>query len=193
METPDWVSWDEVLACLHEAHKVNKIKGFTMPGYDMDMEEFKEKLGDGRCFVALDVDKVVGVATIRFIKSRRWCTFGKKVAYSGLDGVLKAYQGTDVFPSLNALRNKCIRENGVEVIEFNTAEHNKVVIKRGLKQGAKIVQYAHLAKGGYHPIVMAKWLHGCPYPDWLCTFKFKLSKAIVQISEIGRWRKECIE
>ncbi len=185
MEKPEWVLWEDVLACLHEAHKVNKVKGFTMPGYAMTMEEFKEKLGDGRCFVALDENKVIGVTTVRFIKSHRWCAYGKRVAYNGLDGVLKAYQGTDVFPSLNALRYECIRESGVEVIEFNTAEQNKVVIKRNVKQGAKTIQYAHMAEEGYHPIVMMKWLHGCPYPDWLCSFMFKLSKVIVKLSEIG--------
>lgn len=42
MEKPEWVSWEDVLACLHEAHKVNKRKGFTMPGYDMTLEEFRE-------------------------------------------------------------------------------------------------------------------------------------------------------
>ena len=45
MEKPDWVSWEDVLSCLHEAHKVNKRYGFTMPGFDLTMEEFKEKLG----------------------------------------------------------------------------------------------------------------------------------------------------
>lgn len=186
MEKPEWVSWEEVLECLHEAHKVNKKKGFTMQGYDMTIERFKEKLGDGKCFVALDGDKVVGIATVKFIKSRRWCAWGKKVAYNGLDGVLKPYQGTDVFPSLNALRYKCIRENGVDMVEFNTAEYNKVVIKRNLLQGAKKVQYAHarLAKDKYYSIVMMKWLNGCPYPDWLCNLMFKLSKVAVKLSDI---------
>ena len=193
MEKPEWVSWNNILDCLHEAHRVNKKKGFTMPGYDMTMEEFKEKLGDGHCFVALVGDRVIGVSSVRFIKSRRWCTWGKKVAYNGLDGILKEYQGTDVFISLNALRYRYIKESGVDIIEFNTAEHNKVVIKNNLKRGAKIVQYAHRAPGGYHPIVMVRWLNGCPYPDWLCNFMFKLSKAIVTLSEIGSRHKEGVE
>lgn len=183
MEKPDWVSWEDILTCLHEAHKVNKRKGFTMPGYDMTMEEFKEKLGDGKCFVALNGDKVIGVCTVRFIKSRRWCTFGKKVAYNGLDGILKDYQGTDVFMSLNALRYKCIDESGVRAVEFNTAEYNKVVIKRNVKNGAKIIQYAHMGKDGYHPIVMMRWLDGCPYPDWFCNLMYKLSKYAVKLSD----------
>ena len=190
MIKPNWVAWEDILACLHEAHKVNKRKGFTMPGYDMTMEEFKEKLGDGTCFVALDGAKVIGVCTVRFIKSRRWCTWGKRVAYNGLDGILKAYQGTDVFMSLNALRYKCIDESGVRVVEFNTAEHNKVVIKRNVKNGAKIIQYAHMAKGGYHPIVMMRWLDGCPYPDWLCKLMFNLSKLVIKLSEIGKKNNE---
>jgi hypothetical protein len=188
MEKPDWVTWEDVLACIHEAHKVNKKKGFTMTGYDMTMERFMKKLGDGKCFVALDGDKLIGVTTVRFIKSRRWCAWGKRVAYNGLDGILKAYQGTDVFPSLNALRYKCIEDNGVDIVEFNTAEHNKVVIKRNLQLGAKKVQYAHarLAKDKYHSIVMMRWLHGCPYPDWLCNFMFWLSKVVIKLSEIGK-------
>ena len=189
MEKPDWVSWEEVLACLHDAHKVNKIKGFIMSGYDMTVEKFKNTLGDGQCFVALDGNRVVGVVAVRFLKSRRWCSFRKKVAYTCLDGILRAYQGTDVFPSLNSLRNKCIRESGVEIVEFNTAEQNKTVIQYSLKQGAKIVQYAHMAEEGYHPIVMMKWLNGCPYPNWLCNFMFKLSKVIIKLSEFKIQRK----
>ena len=161
-----------------------------MPGYDMTMEEFKEKLGDGKCFVALDGNRVVGMNSVRFIKSRRWCSFGKRVAYCGLDGIIKTYQGTDVITCLNGIRNKIIVESGVEVIEFNTAEHNKVVIKSSLKLGAKIVQYAHRAKGGYHPIVMAVWRHGCPYPDWLCKLMFNISKVVIKLSEIGKKNNE---
>ncbi len=191
LEKPDWVSWEDVLECLHEAHKVNKRIGFRMPGYDMTIDTFKEKLGDGHCFVALNGEKVIGIATVKFIKSRRWCTWGKKVAYNGLDGVLKAYQGTDVFPSLNALRYKYIRDSGVNVVEFNTSEHNKVVIKRNVMQGARKVQYAHarLAKDKYYSIVMVKWLNGCPYPNWLCNFMFKLSKIIIKLYDLGSSRK----
>lgn len=186
LEKPEWISWDDVLSCLHEAHKVNKRKGFTMPGYNMSMEEFKEKLGDGKCFVALDGNKVIGVNSVKFIKSRRWCTWGKRVAYCGLDGILKAYQGTDVYSSLNAIRNKCIDENRVEAIEFNTAEHNKAIIKQSIKRGAKMVQYARITKEGYHPVVLVRWLHECPYPDWFCNFMFKLSKGLVKII----WRSD---
>lgn len=193
MEKPDWVSWEDILTCLHEAHKVNKRKGFAMPGYDMTIEEFKEKLGDGKCFVALDGNKVVGVNSVKFIRSRRWCTWGKRVAYSCLDGVLKAYQGTDVYFSLNAIRSKCINESGVGAIEFNTAEHNKAIIKHSIKRGAKIVQYSRITQGGYHPIVMVRWLHGCPYPDWLCNFMFKLSKMVVLVSEVGKRRKTLVK
>lgn len=187
MEKPDWVSWEDILTCIHEAHTVNGNKGFTMTAQYMTMEKFRQRLGDGHCFVALVGNKVIGVTTVRFIKSRRWCTWGKMVAYNGLDGVLKEYQGTDVFLSLNALRYKCIKDSGIRIVEFNTAEHNEVVIKRNLKQGAKLVQFAHarLAKDKYYSVVIIKWLDGCPYPDWLCNFMFKLSKIAVKLSDIG--------
>lgn len=191
MEKPDWVPWEDVLTCLHEAHKVNKRKGFTMVGYDMTMERFKEQLGDGKCFVALDGNKVIAVNAVRFIISRRWCTRGKKVAYTCLDGVLKEYQGTDVYKSISDTRYRYIIENGVDILEFNTSEHNKAVIKASKKIGAKIVQYAHanLVNNRYHSIVMVLWLHGCPYPDWVCNFMFKLSKVLMKLSEIGGRRK----
>lgn len=79
--------------------------------------------------MALNGSKVIGTNSVKFIKSRRWCTWWKKVAYRGLDGILKEYQGTDVYSSLNELSDRCVSENGVDVWEFNTSEYNKVVIK----------------------------------------------------------------
>ena len=68
------------------------------------------------------------------------------------------------------------------MICFNTSEQNKIVQKINLKRGAKYVQFAKAKRSKYYSVVMARWLHGCPYPDWFCNFMFKLSKIVVKMT-----------
>ena len=182
MEKPDWVSWDDIHQCLYKAHQVNRIHGFNMLSQDMSGEELKNKLeGNGHCFVALDNEKLVGVATVRFFKSRRWWAWGKTVAYNGLDGVLKEYQGTDVFIGLQQMRNAAIKKSGVRIIQSNTAEENTLILRRVKKMGGKFVQYSATGKGADHySIIMARWLDGCPWPDWFVNLMFNISKIVIR-------------
>ena len=182
MEKPDWVSWEDIRQCLYLAHQVNRKRGFNMLSQDMSAEELQKKLEfGGHCFVALDNEKLVGVTTLRFFKSRRWWAWGKTVAYPGLDGVLKEYQGTDVFIVLEDMRKAVIKASGVRIIQTNTAEENTVVLRKLKKKGWKYVQYSATGKGADHySIIMVKWLDGCPWPDWLINLLFNFSKYIIR-------------
>ena len=97
MEKPEWVSWDAVVDCLHEAHEINEKKGFVMPEFNMAADEFRQRIGNGHCFVALDGDKVVGTSSVIYKRyKRKWWARGI-VAYNGFDAILPEYQGTDVY------------------------------------------------------------------------------------------------
>lgn len=182
-EKPDWVTWDSVLECIRASHKVNDKKGFHMLNQEMTADELQKKLRSGHCFVALDGDKVVGTCSTIIRKGDRWWSRGKIIAYNCLDGVLPEYQGTDVFIDMRQFRSQFIKNNPeVEIIQFNTAEQNKVVQKLALRRGAKYVQYSATGKGAnYYSVIMVQWLNGCPYSDRFINFMFSLSKIVVKI------------
>lgn len=194
MEKPEWVSWEAVADCLHEAHEINKKRGFIMPGLDMAPERLKEKVGNGHCLVALDGEKVVGTTTLHYsqFKKHKWLRYWTKGApfmYSGLDGIRREYQGSEVYFELQKLRKKVIEESGVEIVGFNTAEHNKVVLKMAKRTGGKQVLFSPTCKGAtYYSIYVLRWLHGCPYPDWYINFMFKLSKVVVKTLWKPGWK-----
>ena len=182
LEKPEGVSWEDIHQCLYLAHQVNRKRGFNMVSQDLSAEKLENLIeGRGRCFVAFDKEKLVGVATVRFFKSRRWWAWGRTVAYNGLDGVLKEYQGTDVFLGLQEMRNAVIKESGVRIIQSNTAVENTVVLRRVKKAGWKFVQFSATGKGADHySVIMARWLDGCPWPDWFVNFMYKTSEFIIR-------------
>lgn len=181
MLKPDWVTWDSIMECINKSHKVNDNRGFHMTNQDMGAGELQKHLQKGCCFVALDEKKVIGTCSTIIKDGNRWWSHGKKIAYNCLDAVLPEYQGTDVFFELRALRSQYIKEAGVNLIQFNTAEQNKVIQKLALKRGAKYVMFSATGKGAsYYSVIMAEWINGCPYPDWYVNFFFKISKYIIK-------------
>ena len=194
MEKPDWVSWDAIADCLRDAHSINKKRGFEMPGLDMTPEKLERKVGNGHCLIAFDGEKVIGTTTLQYYKIKkniwlRYWTKGATFLYSGLEGIRREYQGSDVYLELQKLRKKVIDESGVEIVGFNTAEHNKVVLKTAKKGGGKYVLFSPSFKGApYYSIYVLRWLHGCPYPDWYINFMFKLSKFVVKTLWKPGWK-----
>lgn len=179
MEKPDWVSWEDVRICLNTAHKTNKKRGFEMINSNITTEGLIKKNEGGHCFIAMIDDKVIGVASVRITK--KWWARGL-VAYYFCDGILPEYRGTDVFFGLNQIRYQFVSKAGVKIHQFNTNEHNKVVIKINKKDGFKLVNYNPTEKGAnYYSVVMIKWDEGSPFPDWFLNLKFNLSKIVTKI------------
>ncbi|GEM_PF-1979027 len=194
MEKPKWVSWEAVTDCLHDAHTINSERGFEMPGLKITPEELERKVGNGYCLIALDGDTVVGTTTLQYFKFKKnkwlkYWTKGKPFLYSGLDGIRREYQGTDVYFELQKLRKKVIEESGVEIVGFNTSEHNNVVLKMAKKTGGKFVLFSPTYKDAtYYSIYVFRWIHGCPYPDWYINFMFKMSKVVVKTLWKPGWK-----
>ena len=181
MLKPDWITWDDVQECQRRAHEKNNKKGFQMQVQTITGDDLKNGVGDGHCFVALDGDKVVGTASLIFLKSKiHWWT-RSTVAFTCFDGVLPEYWGTDVFIGLDAIRNKYIEDSGVRIRQCNTSEKNKAVIQLCKKGGYKLVQYSATGRGAsYYSVIMCKWDDGCPYSDSFCSFMFKASKIVIK-------------
>lgn len=180
MEKPDWVSWEDVCDCIHKANTVNDKKGFHMLFADITPDELKDKLKDGKCFVALHNNKVVGTTSFIIRDLRKWYLRGKAIYYC-YDGILPNYRGTDVYFGLSDIRDKYVRESGVKNHQFHTAEHNKSVIKINKIYGYKLVLLKPTGKGAdYYSVTMVRWDNGCPFSDKFLSFMFKLSKLITK-------------
>ena len=181
MIKPEWISWDSVQECQRRAHETNNVKGFHMTVQDITGDQLRKQLGDGLCFIALDDDKVVGVFGLKFFKGRNWWSWGKKVAYNCMDGILPEYQGSDVYFGLQDLRMDYINKSDAQIIQSNTSEKNKLILKIAKKKGFKQVRYSATGKGAnYYSIIMAKWINGCPYSDKFCNFMFYVSRIVIR-------------
>ncbi len=176
MEKPDWVSWEDVCECIRKANVVNDKKGFHMTFADISPEKLENKMQEGKCFVALHNNRVVGMDSFRIHNLKKWYLRGK-VIYHSYSAILPEYRGTDVYFGLSELKGKKVKETGIRVYQFNTAEQNKTVLKINAKYGFKPVVFRPTAKGAnYYSITMLKWEDGCPFPDWFLNFMFNLSK-----------------
>lgn len=176
LEKPDWISWSEVCNCIHAACAVNDKNGFHMHFSDIKPEELENELRDGKCFVALHNKNVVGTASYKIRKLRKWYVWGN-VIYHCNDGILPSYRGTDVYFGLKELRKNEEKNTGIRIFQFHTAEKNKTVIKINLRYGYKLVLFRPNKKGSnYYSVTMVKWEDGCPWPDWFLNFMFKVSR-----------------
>ena len=68
MEKPEWVSWEDICECIHASHQTNKKWGFEMLNSNLTGAIIAERLQDGKCFVAIENQKVVGTASLKILK-----------------------------------------------------------------------------------------------------------------------------
>ena len=176
MMKPDWVTGSDIKALMWKAHEPNRKKGIVMQNQFMSAEEFEEYLKDVYCFVAVKGNEVIGMMSFKIIKCNKWWAKGQNVIYNCLDAIAPEYSGTDVYFELRGLREKYIKETGLRIIQFATAENNMLVQRICIKRGGKMVRYYASPSTNYYSIVMVKWLDGCPFSDMYIDFRFKQEK-----------------
>jgi len=173
-EKPVNVSWDEIHDVLWAAHAKNRENGIIMSFPSLAGEEIRKKIGDeGKLFVAMDGDKVVG--TVGLIKSNanRWYANGK-CGHVCFAAVLSGYEGKGIYRSLNEEREMYAKENNYSVLIADTNERNTKMIEKKKKEGYRFIYY--MACKDHFNVVMAKWLYDCPYPQWYIKLRFLWSK-----------------
>ena len=182
MVKPDWVSWDDIHELLLSAHKKNIEKGVVMNTTTMSGAELKEYIGDqGRCFVALCGDKLVGTTSVKIGFGNRWFDKGKKIAKGTMSAILKQYQGLGLLEEMNELRDKFVEENGVEILESDTAEENVMMRKILAKKGFKEVRFFPASHQNHYSVQFAKWLYGSPFTDRYIKRRFALSRFLTRV------------
>lgn len=181
MEKPEWISWDEIQQCIHDAHLTNNKKGFHQSTGNMTGDELKSKVCNGFCFVVLDEsNKVIGTMSLIVSKVGFWWYKGM-AGYHCYEGVLPAYRGTDVYTEMHKAVIKKEKELGLKLKWATTAESNIIVQKLSQRDGWKKIQYTPNGKGcDYYSVILAKWMDGCPYSDRTINFMFYLSRFVIR-------------
>jgi GNAT superfamily N-acetyltransferase len=166
MEKPDWISFDDIHELLYIAHAENREKrGFHVQTTEMKGAELEAHIGStGKCFVALDGEKLVGTASYRIIDSNYWCV-KSLVADRILVAVHPDYQGKHIASFLGRAVEKSVIENGIHYIVSTTAEANKPMRNACRKEGFRYIDFK-VPHSDHYNVVMLKWLIDCPYPRW---------------------------
>lgn len=180
MLKPDWVSWDSIHNCIMKAHETNRKSGFCMQNSTMSVQELEDYLKDDYCFVAILNDKVIGTNSLKKVKSSLWFAKGD-IGYECLTAIDPEYRSTGAYFGLKQLRTNFAKKIGIKILMFDTHEDNKNIQAIDLKFGFKYVRYYASPKTWYYSVVMVRWLEGCPYSDWYCSFRFNLSKFLVRL------------
>lgn len=174
IEKPDWVSWDEIHDVIWKAHAHNRKNGMRMSYPSLPGEKIKEKIdGQGKMFVALDNNKVVGTAAVKVKRANLWCG-GGDYAYCCFAAVLPEFNGMGIYKQLGLIREDSARSMGLNRMMFDTHEKNERVLSINQRNGYKPVDIS-IWKDHYN-IVMVKWLDGSPYSDLYCKMQFVLHK-----------------
>ena len=189
---PSSVTWDEVSNVLVEAHKANASKGFIQNTVNISGEELKEKVGLGRCFVAMDGTKVVGTLSVTPKDKIAWFCKGN-VLYYMLLGILPSYQGNGIYSKLIAAREDYARKHHFNVLYMYTAEANHKMQQLAEREGFRLVAYSVSPKTDYYSVELAKWLDGSPFSELYCRLRFLLSKYYIKLRyKPGAIKRFCI-
>lgn len=179
MEKPDWVSWDDIHEVLWKAHAQNREKGIVMSYPSLSGSEIQKMIGaDGKMFVAIDKEKMIGTLALIKKTGNKWYNKGD-YGYLCLGAVLQEYGGKGVYRSLYQLAEKSAMDAGLVVLIRQTNEHNARMLKITKTEGYRYVEMK--ACKDHYNIVRAKWLKVCPYDIWYINARFQLSKLMMKI------------
>ena len=175
-EKPDWVSWEDIKKCLYDSHAINRAAGINMTHYQWSNEKIRDFIGtNGVTLVALYNEKVVGTASIKEQTLSRWYVKGL-CGYSCFAAVLPEYSGLGIYKQLDLKREEIAKERKYKVLYGDTHAKNKHRIEIAKKSKYKLVRYFISGNKDHYCVEIAKWLEGCPYSDFYCSYKFHVSK-----------------
>lgn len=166
VEKDENISWEKIHEVILESHSENISKGINMRTTRLSGEELKERIGSGKCYVALDANnRVVATAAVSVKTSMYWFAKGQKVASFMLLSILPECRGVGIMKMLDEKRLEFVKQNNLDIITMDTAELNKKMIAIKLAHGYKKVSMFKSQYSRHYSIVLAKWISECPYSD----------------------------
>lgn len=192
IEKPKNISWEAVREVIVQAHSENIKNGIVMRTTTLSGEELKERVGaEGRCFVAMDGDKIIGTGSVGIKTAPHWYVREPRYAYYLLGAILPDYQGCGAYKMLNQARENFVREHGIHTITTDTAETNVRMLKLLQHVGFKKVGCFASTFSKHYSIIMAKYLEAQPYSGNYIAMRYKLSLAFLMFrfkrGGIKRW------
>ena len=180
IEKPDSLSFDNIHDILWRANEENRKAGFVLATSQLSPEKLQSRIGEkGKCFVALEGEKVVGTISVRIIHRNKWYYKGSIPDYM-LAAVLPEYQGKHINSMLAQRVFDFAKNNGYKAIELDTAENNTRAINIYKHQGFELVDYLSKTGVDHYSVVMVKWLEKCPYSEIKRKIMYVLRRAYVK-------------
>ena len=180
IQKPEWVSWEDIHNLLVAAHQKNIARNIVMKSTQLPAEELERRVGlDGRCFVALAGDKLIGTTSVGFYRGIHWYDKGKLVAHSMFTALLPRYQGIGIREEMIQLVDEYAREFGAEMLQGDTPVENTIVRENAFHNG--FVEVAYRSFPGHYSVLFVKWLDGNPFPLWYCRLRCLLSKCYTMV------------
>jgi len=187
VENTDISKWDEIQKVIYNSHAENRRNGVDIRNAHLTPKELRESLGkDGKCFIALDGDKIVGTCSVAFQNKNCWFAKGI-VAYTTLEGVLPEYKGRCIYKQLSEKRQEYIKSRGCNVIYMNVAEKNytrRIIAK---KEGFNKVAICYNSYNPHNFIIYCKWLENKPFTDIEISIRFGMSMIKLWLQSIKRF------
>lgn len=167
IERPCSIGWEDIRQTLLDAHRKNLENGLVVRSTTLDADQLREQVADGKCYVALDGEKLVGIAAVRIKTCDQWYCHGK-VAHFMLDSVLPDYQGMGIYSRLQEFRYAYVEAHGINVITTNTATRNERMINMLPQLGFHRGRLFKVADTNHFSITWVKWLSNEPngYQRW---------------------------
>ena len=179
-EKPDSISFEVIHNVLWKANEGNRKAGFILRTSQLSPEQLQNRIGEkGKCFVALDGDKVVGTISVRIINRNKWYYKGEMPDYM-LAAVLPEYQGRHINSMLAKKVFEFAKKSGYKAIELDTAEGNVNAINVYKHQGFELVDYLSKTGLDHYSVVMVKWLEKCPYTEIKRKAVYSLRRAYIR-------------
>ncbi len=176
IEKPENVSWDMIHDILYRAHEKNRLNGIFMRTATLSGEELEARLGpNGRCYIAMYGTKIIGTGSVKLIQRNCWYA-NERVADLMLIGVLPEYVGKHIYSLLYSVLEDYSKSQGVKMLEMDTAEKNKRMLRIANKKGFKKVGMFSSPYVKHYSIILSKWLYGCPYSNFYIMMRFLYEK-----------------
>ena len=174
IEKPSWISWDDIHDVLWKAHEKNRENKVFMSYPSLSGAELEKKVGNnGKLFVAVDGNKIVGTLALIKRTGRSWYNTGQ-YGYLCLGAVLPNYSGKGIYRSLYQHAETTAKQMELPVLTRDTNEKNSRMLKITKQEGYHFVEYR--VHTDHCSIIRAKWLKECPYPLWYIKIRFVYSK-----------------
>ena len=185
IEMNNHYTYDEISKIIKKAYSIHDNNGFHLNTSDLDENGLNNRVGEnGKTFIALHNDKIVGTGSVRFVERNKWYKKGIMPDYI-LAAVLPEYQGQHINKKISEAVFQFVKEKGYNLVELDTASNNKNAINIYKHYGFQLVDFRAFKNTDHYSVVMVKWLDKCPYTKLYCLIRYYIKKAYI----IFRYKK----